>query len=199
MLDRSIPFYNAILKCSHWEPAAVRLKDGFRIRPCRPGDEEAWARLEWETGDFSSFEDALAYFSRTYLQEDRLSRIFFAEETASGETVGSVIAWRDPRGEGTAASLHWLIVTPSRQGNGLGKALLQTAMNWYREAGELPVYIHTQPWSHRAIQLYAGQGFRMQKTDSFSHYENQYEDVMRTLKPLLPQEVWRQLACQAEE
>lgn len=197
MLDRSIPFYNAILKCSRWEPAAVRLGDGLRIRTYRPGDEEAWARLEWEIGDFASVEEALAYFSQTYLQvgPDFRDRIFFAVE--AGETVGSVIAWRDRRGRDTVASLHWLVVAPFRQGRGIGKALLQTAMNWYLEAGELPVYIHTQPWSHRAIRLYAGQGFRMQKTDTFSHYENQYGKVVETLKSLLPAEEW--LSLPAEE
>lgn len=181
MLDRSIPYYNTILKCSHWEKTAVRLPEGCRIRGFLPGDETAWARLEHEIGDFASLDEALSYFTKTYRETDR---VFFAEE--NGETVGSVIAWRDRRGAGTAASLHWLIVAPRCQGKGLGKALLQTAMNWYLEAGELPVYLHTQPWSYKAILLYVKNGFRLQKSDSFSRYENQYADAMRTLQDILP-------------
>ena len=201
MLDRSIPYYNTILKCTRWEPAAVCLKDGYLIRPYRPGDEAAWARLEHGIGDFDSREEALSYFSRTYLRgEPRdLERVFFAEETASGQAVGSVIAWRDPRAGETAASLHWLIVDPPHQGSGLGKALLQTAMNWYQAAGELPVYLHTQPWSHKAILLYVHQGFRLQKTDTFSHYENQYDGAMRTLRDLLSQEDYQTLLQRSEE
>ena len=201
MLDRSIPFYNAILKCTHWEPVAVRLRDGYRIRPYRPGDEAAWAGLEYGIGDFASCEDALDYFSRTYLRGDPrdLERVFFAEEEAGGRVVGSVAAWRDRRGDGTAASLHWLNVDPPHQGRGLGKALLQTAMNWYRNAGELPVYLHTQPWSYKAILLYAGQGFRMQRTDTFSHYENQYEAVMRTLQGLVSREAYEKLLRESED
>lgn len=194
MLDRSIPYYNTIMKCSHWERAAVRLPERCRIRGYQPGDETAWARLEYEIGDFDSFDEALSYFTRTYRDT---SRAFFAEE--DGEVAGSVIAWRDRRGTGTIASLHWLIVAPRCQGKGLGKALLQTAMNWYLEAGELPVYLHTQPWSYKAILLYAKNGFRLQKSDSFSDYENQYPDAMRTLQHILPPHAYTALLRGSEE
>lgn len=182
MLDRNIPYYNTILKCSQWEKVPIFLPEGCRIRGFQPGDEAAWARLEYEIGDFASQEEAMDYFTKTY--QAGHDRVFFAEE--NGEVAGSVITWRDPRGAGVISSLHWLIVTPRRQGKGLGKALLQTAMNWYLDAGELPVYLHTQPWSHRAILLYVKNGFRIQRTDSFSHYENQYTDAMNTLRKILP-------------
>lgn len=195
MLDRSIPYYNTILKCTQWEKTAVRLPEGCLIRGFQPGDESAWARLESEIGDFASFEEALDYFTKTYRAGH--DRVFFAEET--GEAVGSVIAWRDQRGAGVISSLHWLIVTPRCQGKGLGKALLQTAMNWYLEAGELPVYLHTQPWSHKAILLYVKNGFRIQRTDTFSHYENQYADAMKTLQDILSPQDYAALLHASED
>lgn len=201
MLDRSIPYCNVIMKCTRWDKTSVQVKDGYSIRSYQPGDEATWARLEHGIGDFDSYEEALSYFTRTYLQGDsrELERIFFALETASGQVCGSVASWRDLRNGQPISSLHWLIVDPSHQGNGLGKALLQTAMNWYLEAGELPVYLHTQPWSFRAIRLYAGQSFRMQKTDTFSHYENHYSQAMETLQGLLPQEAYQRLLQQSED
>lgn len=201
MLDRSIPYCNVIMKCARWEKTAVQVKDGYSIRSYQPGDEAAWARLEHGIGDFDSYEEALSYFTRTYLQGDprELDRIFFVLEPASGRICGSAAAWRDLREGRPISSLHWLIVDPPCQGNGLGKALVQTVMNRYLEAGELPVYLHTQPWSFRAIRLYSGQGFRMQKTDAFSHYENQYSQAMKTLRGLLPQEAYQTLLQQSED
>ena len=91
------------------------------------------------------------------------------------------------------ASLHWLVVAPAFQGRGLGKALCQRTMELFQSLGELPVYVHTQPWSHKAIVLYIRQGFRLQTRDTFSHYENQYPLAMQTLKGVLPPERYRLL------
>ena len=63
-------------------------------------------------------------------------------------------------------------------------------------AGEYPVYLHTQPWSYAAILLYTELGFRLQKTDTFAGYENQYEQGMQVLRTLLtPQQYDRLAAC----
>lgn len=58
-------------------------------------------------------------------------------------------------------------------------------MNIYEEQDNLPVYIHTQPWSWKAIFLYLSLGFKLQKSDSFSHYVNQYDEAMTTLKKVV--------------
>ena len=65
---------------------------------------------------------------------------------------------------------------------GFGKALCCAVMNSYKTQERLPVYIHTQPWSWKAIFLYLSLGFKLQKRDSFAHYINQYEQAMATLK-----------------
>ena len=66
-------------------------------------------------------------------------------------------------------------------------------MNRFIRKGGGPVYIHTQPWSWKAILLYLSLGFRMQKTDSFNSYVNQYEDVMITLKRILTDEQYKMI------
>ena len=71
---------------------------------------------------------------------------------------------------------------------GLGRALCCAVMDIYQAQESLPVYIHTQPWSWKAIFLYLSLGFKLQKSDSFSHYENQYEAVMETLKKVVAEE-----------
>jgi len=56
-----------------------------------------------------------------------------------------------------------------------------------------PVYLHTQPWSYRAVFLYIRQGFKIQKTDTFAGYENQYVQAMNTLAEVLPAERYEEL------
>lgn len=194
MLDRSIPFYNVILKCENYNNTEIALPAGYRIRHYQAGAEKAWAKLEYEIGDFDTESEAEEYFISSYCKnpDELRERCFFAEDEQNN-IVGSCIAWRDRRGAETAASLHWLVVSPAHQGKKLGKALVQTVMSVFWEKNELPVYIHTQPWSYVAILLYVRQGFKLQTTDTFSHYENQYAQAMDVLKKILTAEQYGEL------
>ena len=188
MLDRTIPFYNTILKCSNYRHNEVVLPDGYSIVSYQPGLEKEWARLEFAIGDFGSLEEAELYFAETYLQNPYMfSRILFAVDK-DNNVAGSCIAWQDPKGESKASSLHWLVVDEKYQGIGLGRALSTAVMNIYAEHEALPVYIHTQPWSWKAILLYLSLGFKLQKTDTFSHYENEYDKAITELKKVVSEE-----------
>ena len=188
MLDRTIPFYNTILKCSDYSHQEIVLPDGYSIVVYQPGLEKEWARLEFTIGDFASLEEAEQYFAETYLQNPYMfSRILFAVDK-DNNVAGSCIAWQDPKGESKASSLHWLVVDEKYQGIGLGRALSTAVMNIYAGHEAFPVYIHTQPWSWKAILLYLSLGFKLQKTDTFSHYENEYDKAMTELKKVVSEE-----------
>ena len=188
MLDRTIPFYNTIMKCSDYKHREVVLPDGFFIVQYKPGLEKEWARLEFSIGDFGSFEEAERYFIVMYLQDPtQFERILFAVDK-DNNVVGSCIAWQDPKGNSRVSSLHWLVVDETYQGIGLGRALSTAVMNIYAGQAALPVYIHTQPWSWKAILLYISLGFKLQKTDTFSHYENEYDKAMAELQKVVSEE-----------
>ena len=127
--DRSVPFYNLILRLDHWQRRDPVLPEGFRLRFYQPGDEAAWAALEYGIGDFDPQEEARAYFVQTYGShaQDLARRCLFAVD-GGGRVAGTCSAWRDPRGGGEVASLHWLAVSPEAQGRGLGKALCREAL-----------------------------------------------------------------------
>lgn len=200
MLDRSIPFYNLILKCTDYRRQESRLPKGFSIEPYRQGYERAWAELEFAAGDFDSIEQAETYFAGTYLGEveacQRRARFLVHE---SGEIAGSCIAWTDPRCGGEVSSLHWLIVKEAYRRRGCGRALCGAAMDIFQENGGFPVYIHTQPWSWEAVLLYVSMGFRIQKTDTFSKYRNQYREAMGALRPILREDQYRMLVEMSDE
>ena len=113
--------------------------------------------------------------------------------------MGSCIAWQDMRGISSVSSLHWLVVDERYQKIGLGRALCTSVMNIYAERQGLPVYIHTQPWSWKAILLYISLGFKLQKTDTFSHYENEYEKAMIELRKITTPEQYELLKQSSEE
>ena len=185
MLDRTIPFYNTIMKCSEYRYRHVELPDGFSIVSYQDGYEKEWAKLEYSIGDFDSVAEAEKYFTETYLRNTELfPNILFALNREHA-VVGSCIAWQDPRGMDSVSSLHWLVVDEIYRGTGLGKALASAVMNIYAEHGALPVYVHTQPWSWKAILLYLSLGFKLQKTDTFSHYENEYGKAMAELRKIV--------------
>lgn len=194
MLDRNIPFYNTILKCNNYINSEIILPKGYHFRNYQVGDEKAWARLEYEIGDFETLDMAEKYFVSQYCQNinDIKKRCIFVLNHQN-QIVGSCIAWRDKKNFQTVASLHWLIVSPEHQGENLGKALCQSVLKVFQELNEFPVYIHTQPWSYIAILLYVRLRFKLQKTDTFFHYENQYVQSMNVLKGILTDQQYKEL------
>ncbi len=198
VLDRTIPFYNTILRCDNYQCKDVVLPKGFSIVPYKSGYEKAWAKLEYSIGDFESLEEAESYFISTYLQNRSLLNNILFLLNEDNLIVGSCIAWQDRRKESIVSSLHWLVVDEEYHGRGLGKALCYATMNIFKEQKNLPVYIHTQPWSWKAIFLYLSIGFKLQKTDMFSHYENEYHKAMTALKRVVTSKQFELLQEQSE-
>ncbi len=199
MIDRSIPYYNLILKCNRICATPVSLPEGYSFKMYDVGDEKYWAKLEYEIGDFPSVEEAEIYFRTNYCNQiDELKKRCVFVVDAYGNVVGSCIAWHDLKDNDTVASMHWLVVSPQHQGKHIGMALCQKVMNIFNERNETTIYIHTQPWSYKAILLYIKLGFKIQKTDAFSHYKNQYKKAIKTLENLLPESQFNQIILSSE-
>lgn len=183
MIDRTIPFYNIIMRYDRILPMEIKLPEGYAIRAYQPGDEHAWATLHVATGDFDTVEEAAIYFMDKYGSD--LRRALFAV-SPDGDVIGAITAWTDQRTGETVRSIHWLAVAEAHQRKGVGKALCQTALKLMRrEDNAAPVYLHTQPWSWKAVLLYAKLGFKLQQRDSFAAYVNEYDKAMAALHPLL--------------
>lgn len=198
MLDRSIPFYNVIMRCSQYKYKNICVPDGYEITPYCCGDEKGWARLEYAVGDFDSVQEAEKYFVNTYLNNGDTQDIFFLKDI-SGNVIGSCIAWTDQRGEALVNSLHWLIVEEESRKRGFGRALCETVMNRFCVKNGSTIYIHTQPWSFAAIFLYLSEGFKLTKNDTFAAYVNQYTKAMETLKRMATSKQYELLVNSSEE
>lgn len=97
MPDRTIPFFNTIMKCSDFIPRNPEPPEGFSIVPYRYGYEKEWARLECSAGDFRSEKEAEGYFTETYLQNAELFPDILFVRNREHNVVGSCIAWQDTR------------------------------------------------------------------------------------------------------
>lgn len=187
MLDRTIPYYNIIMKGDSRKAADICPPQGYALRAYCAGDELAWARMEWAVGDFPTRDAAIAYFAENFGgAQEALARRMTVALAPDGAVVGACMAWREKRGEETASFVHWLVVDPAHQGRGLGRALCAKTLQIFRSLGEYEVYLHTQPWSYMAIMLYDSLGFYMRRRGTFLGKKNEYAQAMDTLAGVLP-------------
>lgn len=201
MLDRSIPYYNIIMKKNAPTTFAVpALPPQFELHSYRPDVAQQWAELEHEIGDFPSMREARTYFSQTYLSRSDLlaQRGVFVSDKKSGCLVGACIAWFEEQNGAPVSSLHWLITKEAYQGRGIGSALIAAALNIYEQENAFPVYLHTQLWSYQAVRLYHKFGFRLMKRESFAGYENQYALAVPVLARYIEPECMRELIERSE-
>lgn len=71
-------------------------------------------------------------------------------------------------------------------------------MRIFQQDNGFPVYIHTQPWSWKAILLYLSCGFKTQTSDTFSDYINDYAKAMEVLKRIMSDEQYHLLSEASE-
>ena len=160
MLDKSIPYKDLIMK---WDGnrqclLPVCVPPGYRLRTWREGDQKNWARIQKEAGEFGdmTLEQTEAWFLQEYgdRKEELSFRCLFAE-SMDGEADGVCMAWTEVATDGSLIpSLHWLAVRDTKKGQGIGTALVREALRIFAGRGEIPVFLHTQPWSYEAVGLY---------------------------------------------
>lgn len=102
--------------------------------------------------------------SEFVLTEDREGQRIWVVEVA-GKVVGCIAIVRN--GE-SVAQLRWFILTPETRGKGLGKHLMEEAVNYCRRAGYNRIILWTFSELETAIALYRRWGF--EKTEEKTHH-----------------------------
>jgi len=83
--------------------------------------------------------------------------VYVAED--DGEIVGRLSVARDPHSASRHVADLGLMVAISHRRLGIGRALLEQAATWAREAGVAKLELHVFPWNEPAIRLYEQFGF----------------------------------------
>jgi RimJ/RimL family protein N-acetyltransferase len=76
-----------------------------------------------------------------------------------GDVVARLSVARDPHPASTHVADLGLMVAASHRRRGVGRALLEQAVDWARSAGVRKLELHVFPWNAPAIALYESFGF----------------------------------------
>lgn len=177
---------NLFMMCRQVNQSAFsELRPGYRCRTLRRDELPAWKAMPFdsdvEAREYAGFMDA--YFARTYAQA---LPEFFARTLVIADSQDQMVAtcllWRAYR---RFNSLHWLKVLKQHENLGLGRALLSLLLKDLA-AADLPIYLHTQPESYRAIKLYTDFGFELLIDARIGPRDNHLEACLPYLEAQMP-------------
>ena len=103
--------------------------------------------------------------------------VFVAED--DGAIVGRLSVARDPHTASRHVADLGLMVASSHRRRGIGRALLEQAVAWARDAGVRKLELHVFPWNEPALRLYEHFGFEREGLRR-EHYrrDGEYVDVI---------------------
>lgn len=185
MLDKSLPYYNIIMKrYKGAEVPRVDLPEGYYFKSYEEGDETSWAKIMVSVGEFDTIDEALEYFKTEYLthmESLKIRHLFICDP--SNNYVATLTNWWNFTQKKREPSVHWVGVLPDFQGLGLGKAIVFEGMKrMIALEGDRDFYLHTQTWSYKAITIYQKAGYVMVKDEVFGDYINEYDQAVEVLK-----------------
>jgi RimJ/RimL family protein N-acetyltransferase len=136
------------------------------VRPARPEDAATLAALAASVGrepgawllnteGWRSVADERRYLRALKRHPD--AAVFVAED--DGAIVGRLSVARDTHQASRHVADLGLMVAEGHRRRGIGRALLEQAAAWARDAGVLKLELHVFPWNEPAIRLYEQFGF----------------------------------------
>ena len=153
------------------------------VRRAQPGDASALVELASAVGGepegwlISGATWRSAVDERRYLRAVRRhpdAAVFVAE--LDGEVAGRLSLGRDPHPASRHVADLGLMVAADARRQGVGRALLEAAVEWARGAGIRKLELHVFPWNEAAIALYDAFGFEREGYRK-GHYRRADEDV----------------------
>ena len=165
----------------------------FNVRRAEPGDAEQLVRLAeavsaepegWlisADGEWRSVGD-----ERRYLKAVRRyphAAVYVAEREADGAIIGRLSLARDTHPASPHVADLGLMVAADARRQGVGRALLEAAVEWARGAGIRKLELHVFPWNEPAIKLYEQFGFAREGYRK-GHYRRGDESVDAVLMAL---------------
>jgi RimJ/RimL family protein N-acetyltransferase len=158
---------------------------GFVVRPADPGDAEQLTRLAeavsaepegWLISTGGEWRSAGE--ERRYLKALRRyphAAVLVAERD-DGAVIGRLSVSRDTHPASAHVADLGLMVAADARRQGVGRALLEAAVEWARGAGIRKLELHVFPWNEAAIALYDAFGFEREGYRK-GHYRRADEDV----------------------
>jgi RimJ/RimL family protein N-acetyltransferase len=161
----------------------------FRVRLADPSDAEQLARLAdavssepegWLisiAGEWRNASDERRYLKA--LRRYAHAAVFVAERD-DGEIVGRLSVGRDPHPASAHVADVGLMVAIGARRQGVGRALLEAAAGWARQAGIRKLELHVFPWNEAAIALYEACGYEREgyRKQHYRRGDGEYVDAI---------------------
>ena len=142
-----------------------------RLAEAVSGEPEAWlisANGEWRSvGDERRYLKALRRYPNAAV---------FVAERSDHVLIGRLSLARDTHPASAHVADLGLMVAKDARRAGVGRALLEAAVDWARASGVRKLELHVFPWNEPAIQLYERFGFEREGLRK-RHYRRAGEDV----------------------
>jgi GNAT superfamily N-acetyltransferase len=163
MLDKSVPSGKAIMiKYDVENYPRFALPEGFYITGYRDGLEKEWAIIELEQQDMGSLERAEETFRKAFMSEPQWlkDRCLFVMDGAKNKVAAVISLWIGTLVDEPHNRVHWIATKEEYQGLGLIKGALTYVMDLYHRLGQTGyIYLTTQTYSYKAINIYKKFGF----------------------------------------
>lgn len=124
----------------------------LRIRPIEDGDVEDVVRLWTEAGVTRPWNDPRQDIA--FGRRGEHATILVAEED------GVILATAQVGEDGHRGWLYYVAVTPERQGEGLGRAVMDAAEEWLRARGVWKVQLLVRAENRHVVEFYGKLGYR---------------------------------------
>jgi RimJ/RimL family protein N-acetyltransferase len=149
-----------------------------RLAEAVSGEPEAW--LISADGEWRSVGDERRYLKA--LRRYPNAAVFVAERDG-GALIGRLSLARDTHPASAHVADLGLMVAKDARRAGVGRALLEAAVDWARASGVRKLELHVFPWNEAAIALYERFGFEREGLRK-RHYRRAGEDVDAILMAL---------------
>ena len=139
--------------------AFKNLSSEYFTRNLRKTELEIWKKLPFNNYTEKEYNDMTEWYNMVYGKNEAL---FYNKCLVvcnkNDKIIGTGFLWNSY--DGQINSVHWLKVIPEYENKGIGRALLTILFHSIKE-NDLPIYLHTQTGSYRAIKLYSDFGFKI--------------------------------------
>lgn len=176
MLDKSMPHMSVFMVNENpVNYPHYTLPEGFTISGYQPGFEREWAQIQVELHQFSEFDAALNMFCHEFMGKPELlpERCLFVLDQ-NGKVAATGALWFGNHFGCETPIFHWIATRPDCQGKGIIKALLTEILDRHQQLnGGGKIYLLSQTWSVKALNLYAKLGFSAYRGEKPENWEDE--------------------------
>jgi len=182
---------HVFMVCNNIDTTAFKdLPEGFFVRYLRRNELEIWKKLPFYEYDYT--EKHQKYMTEWYntfygINEELFYKSCHVVCNKKDEIIGSSFLWRSYNG--LINSIHWFKVIQEYENKGLGRALLTILLKNVNKIN-MPIYLHTQIRSYRAIKLYTDFGFKILSNEKIYKEKNDINKIKLLLKEYIPKEYY---------